>query len=137
MKFHPRFDQVLMIVFSVYIISGLGAIWWISHQPIKVNYPLGVKQQTLSFTPVQKQVKGLEVKPDLSVLTAEWQTYVNQPYGYSLKYPSNCVVGAMPDRCQSSNRQDPECLCSIDFTNPDQVVLQAPVYDYPTRSEER
>lgn len=59
--------------------------------------------------------------------TANWKTFENEKYGYSLKYPSDCFFGPMPVYCKEEPPEErpPECLCFLNGEDPDRVFLQA------------
>jgi len=59
--------------------------------------------------------------------TADWNTYKNEKYGYSFKYPKECFYGPMPSDCKEKPPEErrAECLCFLDSENPDNVFLQA------------
>jgi len=58
---------------------------------------------------------------------ADWKTYTNERYGYSLRYPPDCTFGPMPGHCKQKPPEErpPECLCFLNAEDPDQVGLQA------------
>ncbi|NIM95597.1 MAG: hypothetical protein GTO18_18010 [Anaerolineales bacterium] len=60
-------------------------------------------------------------------VTSEWQTYVNEVYGYSFKYPEGCFYGSMPSDCKEKPPEErrPECLCFLNGENPSEVFMQA------------
>ncbi len=70
--------------------------------------------------------------PEKKDETADWQSYTNEKYGYSLKYPENCLLGTLPGYCRTgpSDRLKPpeerpqECLCYFNAENPDRVFLE-------------
>jgi len=58
---------------------------------------------------------------------ADWKTYTNERYGYSLRYPPDCTFGPMPKGCKQKPPEEraPECLCFLNAEDPDQVRLEA------------
>ena len=58
---------------------------------------------------------------------ADWKTYANELYGYSLRYPPDCTFGPMPGYCKEKppEERSPECLCFLNAEDPDRVFLQA------------
>lgn len=65
-------------------------------------------------------------KETTSQPTEDWNTYENEKYGYSFKYPPDCFYGPMPGDCKQKppEERDPECLCFLNGENPDEVVFQ-------------
>jgi hypothetical protein len=57
----------------------------------------------------------------------DWNTYKNEKYGYSFKYPTGCFYGPMPSDCKEKPPEDrrAECLCFLDGENPENVFMQA------------
>ena len=58
---------------------------------------------------------------------ADWETYINERYEYSLRYPPDCTFGPMPEGCKEKPPEErpPECLCFLNTEDPDQVRLEA------------
>ena len=58
---------------------------------------------------------------------ADWKTYTNERYGYSLRYPADCSFGPMPGHCKEKppEERSSECLCFLNAEDPDRVFLQA------------
>lgn len=56
-----------------------------------------------------------------------WNTYTNEQYGYSLRYPPDCTFGPMPGHCKEKPPEErpQECLCFLHAEDPDRVVLRA------------
>ena len=82
--------------------------------------------------PVSSSPTSLPSPPPSSptpTLVAEviWQTYTNQPYNYSLNYPDPCLSGPLPGYCKQDppHQRPSECLCFLNGTNPDEVIIQA------------
>jgi len=65
---------------------------------------------------------GLSEEP-----TDDWNTYVNEKYGYSFKYPTDCFYGPMPSDCKELPPEErrADCLCFLNGENPDAVFMQA------------
>jgi len=59
--------------------------------------------------------------------TNDWNKYVNEKYGYSFMYPTDCFYGRMPSDCKEKPPEErrAECLCFLDGENPENVFLQA------------
>jgi hypothetical protein len=59
--------------------------------------------------------------------TADWNTYKNEKYGYSFKYPTDCFYGPMPSDCKEKPPEErrADCLCFLDDENPENVFMQA------------
>ena len=58
--------------------------------------------------------------------TADWQSYTNEEYGYSFKYPQGCNFGALPGICKQSppEERSDDCLCYLNGQDPNMVFLQ-------------
>lgn len=69
-------------------------------------------------------------------LTADWNTYKNEKYGYSFMYPPDCFYGPMPSDCKEKPPEErrPECLCFLNAENPDQVSLENIIIEADTVS---
>ncbi|XOB41836.1 MAG: hypothetical protein ACKKMS_00330 [Candidatus Nealsonbacteria bacterium] len=80
-------------------------------------------------TPQEPDIKDVTVKCgklEITIdLTADWNNYTNEKYGYSLKYPENCLFGPLPGYCKQSPPEERprECLCYFNAENPDEVSL--------------
>jgi hypothetical protein len=59
--------------------------------------------------------------------TADWKSFQNEKYGYSFMYPADCYFGRMPRDCKEKppDERRAECLCFLDSTNPDRIIMQA------------
>jgi len=58
--------------------------------------------------------------------TADWQVYINEQYGYSFKYPQECIYGPIPGECKQSPPEErgEECLCFLNAEDVNNVVLE-------------
>ena len=67
---------------------------------------------------------ALEVENKLDQ-TKDWNEYKNEKYGYSLKYPENCLYGPLPGYCKQSPPEERprECLCYFNAEDPNSVSL--------------
>lgn len=65
--------------------------------------------------------------PTSTPVTANWQTYTNPTYNYSLGYPDPCLSGPLPGYCKQDppDQRPPECLCFLNGTDPDRLTMQA------------
>ena len=61
-----------------------------------------------------------------SAQEAQWQTYTNQTYNYSLNYPDPCLLGPLPGYCKQDppDQRPAECLCFLNGANPDEMIMQ-------------
>ncbi len=82
----------------------------------------GAKKEEL-----QQKIEEAKTRMEEVRETADWETYINEKYEYSFKYPDNCFYGPMPVYCKQSPPEErpPECLCFLNGENPDSVFLQA------------
>ena len=74
--------------------------------------------------------KALEPKTDEFALlepTIDMSIYTNEKYGYTFMYPTDCYFGQMPRYCKEKPPEErrAECLCFLDSTNPDRIIMQA------------
>lgn len=70
---------------------------------------------------------AVEPEKAIEAEIADWETYTNERYGYSLRYPPDCTFGPMPEGCKEKPPEErpPECLCFLDTEDPDRVRLEA------------
>ncbi|MGB2762314.1 MAG: hypothetical protein WBC21_02095 [Minisyncoccales bacterium] len=64
-------------------------------------------------------------KTKIEYATEDWQIYMNEKYGYSLKYPTDCLYGPLPGYCKQSPPEERprECLCYFNAEDPNNVSL--------------
>ena len=64
-------------------------------------------------------------KTYMEYATEDWQVYTNEKYGYSLKYPTDCLYGPLPGYCKQEppEERSQECLCYFNAEDPDRVSL--------------
>jgi len=64
-------------------------------------------------------------KTEIEYATEDWQTYINEKYEYSFKYPINCLYGPLPGYCKQNppEERSRECLCYLNAENSDEVSL--------------
>ncbi len=75
--------------------------------------------------PIEEDKNDVEVKCGKLAETADWNSYTNEKYGYSFKYPKNCLYGPLSGDCKQSlpEERPEECLCYLNAENPDEVSL--------------
>jgi len=89
----------------------------------------GYKQATGQWIPPEPDKKDIEIRCAQAQLpddeTADWLIYQNEKYGYSLKYPSPCLLGPLPGYCKQKPPEEraQECRCYFNAENPDEVSL--------------
>jgi len=82
-------------------------------------------------TPQEPDIKDIKVKcgklekTEMEYATEDWQVYTNEKYGYSLKYPTDCLYGPLPGYCKQSPPEERprECLCYFNAEDPNNVSL--------------
>jgi len=94
--------------------------------PEQIVYKVTVANQATGFL-WEGQVDAAGNVQTTRSETADWKTYTNEKYGYSLSYPSDCTFGPMPAGCKKSApaKRPAECLCFLNAEDPDRVFLQA------------
>jgi len=89
----------------------------------------GYKEAKDQWVPPEPDIRDVEVKcGKLEIIidsTADWNDYENEKYGYSLKYPTDCLYGPLPGYCKQKppEERSRECLCYFNAENPDDVSL--------------
>ena len=88
----------------------------------------GYKESTGQWIPPESDLKDVEIKcgkTEISDETADWQVYNNEKYGYSFKYPENCLYGPLPGYCKQKPPEErpQECRCYLNGENSDSVSL--------------
>jgi len=89
----------------------------------------GYKEATGQWIPPETDEKDVEIKCGLLEKeideTENWQVYTNEKYGYSLKYPTDCLYGPLPGYCKQSPPEERprECLCYFNAEDPNSVSL--------------
>ena len=75
--------------------------------------------------PIQEDKNDVEVKCGKIAETADWNSYTNEKYRYSFKYPKSCFYGPLPGHCKQSPPEErlEECLCFLNAEDLDQVSL--------------
>ncbi len=70
---------------------------------------------------------AVEPEKAIEAEIADWNTYTNDRYGYSLRYPPDCTFGPVPGHCKQEPPEErpPECLCFLNAEDPDEVRLEA------------
>jgi hypothetical protein len=114
------------ILFVILIMLILAACTSMEPPPTLTEVPPTDTKAPPTMTP-------LPPTPDL---TADWQIYRNEKYGYSFKYPPDCFYGPMPGDCKEKPPEErrPECLCFLNGENPDEVSLEKMIIEADTVS---
>ncbi|XOA43066.1 MAG: hypothetical protein ACKKMO_01160 [Candidatus Nealsonbacteria bacterium] len=65
-------------------------------------------------------------KTEMEYATEDWQIYESEKYGYSFKYPTDCLFGPLPGYCKLKPPEERprECRCFLDGTNLDSILMQ-------------
>jgi len=68
---------------------------------------------------------GQVEKTEVEYATEDWSVYINEKYGYSLKYPHPCLYGPLPGYCKQSPPEErpQECRCYFNAEDPNEVSL--------------
>jgi hypothetical protein len=79
-----------------------------------------VRAQNVTLEPKTDETAVLEPTTDKNI-------YKNEKYGYTIMYPTDCYFGQMPGDCKEKppEARRAECLCFLDSTNPDRLLLNA------------
>ncbi len=91
----------------------------------------GYKEAEGQWIPPEPDIKDVTVncgkleKTEMEYTTEDWPVYENEKYGYSLKYPTDCLYGPLPGYCKQSPPEErpQECRCYFNAENPDEVSL--------------
>ena len=89
----------------------------------------GYKEAEGQWVPLEPDKKDVEIrcgKLEMTIdVTANWNKYTNEKYGYSFKYPVDCLYGPLPGYCKQSppEERSRECLCYLNAENSDDVSL--------------
>ncbi|XOB46418.1 MAG: hypothetical protein ACKKMV_03140 [Candidatus Nealsonbacteria bacterium] len=64
-------------------------------------------------------------KTEIEYATEDWQIYESEKYGYSFKYPTDCLYGPLPGYCKQKPPEERprECLCYLNGEDPNSVSL--------------
>ena len=89
----------------------------------------GYKEATGQWVPPNWDKKDIDIKcGKLEIIidpTADWNSYTSEKYGYSFKYPEDCLYGPLPGYCKQKPPEErpQECRCYLNGENPDEVSL--------------
>ncbi|MBZ9577673.1 hypothetical protein KJA13_01405, partial [Patescibacteria group bacterium] len=91
----------------------------------------GYKEAEGQWIPPEPDIKDVTVncgkleKTEMEYATEDWQVYTNEKYGYSLKYPTDCLYGPLPGYCKLKppKERPRECLCYFNAEDPNSVSL--------------
>jgi len=89
----------------------------------------GYKKAEGQWIPPEPDKKDLEVQCGFLEKeideTDGWQTYKNDKYGYSFKYPTDCSYGPLPGHCKQSPPEErpKECRCYLNGEDQNEVSL--------------
>jgi len=91
----------------------------------------GYKETEGQWIPPEPDIKDVTVncgkleKTEMEYTTEDWQVYTNEKYGYSLKYPTDCLYGPLPGYCKLKPPEERprECLCYFNAEDPNNVSL--------------
>jgi len=89
----------------------------------------GYKEATGQWVPPDWDKKDIDIKcGKLEMIidpVADWNSYASEKYGYSFKYPTDCLYGPLPGYCKQKppEERSRECRCYLNGENPDSVSL--------------
>ena len=89
----------------------------------------GYKEATGQWVPPDWDKKDIDIKcGKLEMIidsTADWNSYTSEKYGYSFKYPIDCLYGPFPGYCKQKppEERSQECRCYLNGENSDSVSL--------------
>jgi len=89
----------------------------------------GYKEATGQWVPPDWDKIDMDIKcGKLEIIidpTADWNSYTSEKYGYSFKYPTDCLYGPLPGYCKQKPPEERprECRCYLNGENPDSVSL--------------
>lgn len=98
----PRINKFVILGVILGVLVFAGAVFG--------AYKIGQKQIQFQPSPTPEAVVSPSPDP-----TADWETYTNTKYGYSIKYPQNYSLG-------SFGEEKPETLANIELKSPESTI---------------